>query len=87
MEIKIKSYKVQQQGIRGKAIALPKVWLDDLNLVPGDKVDFYRDEEDRLILVANKKEQEDRPKVLNVIEEGIKKVVDSSKEILEKNKK
>ena len=52
--IKIKSYRIQEQGIRGKAIALPKVWLDDLKLKHGDKIDFYRDEEDQLILKANK---------------------------------
>jgi len=51
--IKIKSYKIQQQGLRGAAVALPKVWLNDLKLKPGDSIDFYRDEEDRLILVAD----------------------------------
>ena len=52
--IKIKSYRIQEQGLRGKAIALPRVWLDDLKLKPGDKIDFYRDEEDQLILKVNK---------------------------------
>ena len=55
--IKIKTYKIQPQGIRGKAISLPKVWLDDLNLQPGDTIDFYRDAEDRLILVPEKQGQ------------------------------
>ena len=52
--IKIKTYKIQMQGIRGKGICLPSVWLDDLNLQPGDFIDFYRDAEDRLILVPKK---------------------------------
>jgi len=52
--VKIKSYKIRKQGIRGLVISLPKVWADDQRLQTGDKVDFYRDEQDRLILVANK---------------------------------
>lgn len=31
-------------------MTLPKVWVDDLNLKPGDQLDFYRDENDRLII-------------------------------------
>lgn len=56
MEIKIKSYKIGQRGLRGFAVSVPKVWIDDLELKEGDLLDFYRDENDRLILVANKKE-------------------------------
>jgi len=52
--VKIKSYKIRQEGLRGAAIGLPKVWLDDLKLKYGDKIDFYRDEENRLILMASK---------------------------------
>jgi len=55
MTIKIKSYKVQQHGLRGVRIALPKVWVEDHQLRPGDRIDIYRDEEDRLILQACKK--------------------------------
>ena len=55
--IKIKSYKIRKQGMSGTSVGLPKVWLDDLNLKPGDKIDFYRDEEDRLILTPNKASQ------------------------------
>ena len=52
--IKIKSYKVPQQGIRATSVTLPKVWVDDLQLTLGDTIDLYRDEQDRLILIANK---------------------------------
>ncbi len=52
--IKIKTYRIRLHGLRGTSIGLPKVWLDDLKLKPGDKIDFYRDEEDQLILKANK---------------------------------
>jgi len=55
--IKIKSYKIRKQGMSGTSVGLPKVWLDDLNLKPGDKIDFYRDKEDRLILTPNKASQ------------------------------
>ena len=58
--IKIKTYRIQEQGIRGKAIALPKVWIDDLRLKPGDAIDFYRDEEDRLILVADRNDRHEK---------------------------
>ena len=55
--IKIKQYKIQKRGLRGRVLAVPKVWLDDLNLQPGDTIDFYRDAEDRLILVPEKQGQ------------------------------
>ena len=55
--IKIKSYRVQQQGLRGRVVSLPKVWIDDLRLKPGDMIDFYRDEKNQLILKANRASQ------------------------------
>lgn len=58
--IKIKKYKVRESGLRGRAISLPKVWVDDVGLRPGDIVNFYRDEKDRLILEADKHGGEDK---------------------------
>jgi len=58
--VKIKCYSIRQEGKRGTVIGLPKVWTDDTGLKPGDKIDIYRDSEDRLILVpvhAGKKRQ------------------------------
>ena len=55
--IKIKSYKIRKQGMGGTSVGLPKVWLNDLNLKPGDKIDFYRDEKNQLILKANRASQ------------------------------
>ncbi len=55
--IKIKTYKIQQQGRKGRVLTVPKVWIDDQKLELGDKINFFRDEEDRLILVAEKQEQ------------------------------
>nr|BDD43745.1 hypothetical protein 5 [bacterium] len=52
--IKIKAYKLQRKGIRGVMISLPKIWIDDLHLQPGDIIDVFRDELDQLILQARK---------------------------------
>jgi len=32
------------------SITLPKVWLDDLGLTQGERLDMFRDENDRLII-------------------------------------
>ena len=50
MAIKIKTYRVAKSGKRGNHLTLPKAWLDDLVLAEGDKLDVYRDEDDRLIV-------------------------------------
>lgn len=55
--IKIKEYKVPGRGANRVSITLPKVWIDDLQLHPGDRIEFYRDEADRLILIPKKEEQ------------------------------
>lgn len=49
--VKIKSYKVAQRGMRGVIVSLPPVWVQDLSLKAGDRLDIYRDEADRLIIV------------------------------------
>jgi len=54
--IKINELKIREYGKRGYEITIPAVWVKDLKLESGDLVELYRDEEDRLILVA-KKEQ------------------------------
>ena len=54
--VKIKEYKIQKQGLRGLALTIPKIWIDDNFLRPGDVVEFFRDEENHLILVAKKAE-------------------------------
>lgn len=48
--IKIKTYRVTLAGTRGFKLTLPKVWIDDVGLLAGDKLDVYRDAEDRLII-------------------------------------
>ena len=53
--VKIKEYTVSKQGERGFAVALPKVWVTDNALKQGDKINFFRDEEDRLIIIPVKK--------------------------------
>jgi bifunctional DNA-binding transcriptional regulator/antitoxin component of YhaV-PrlF toxin-antitoxin module len=50
MAVKIKTYRVTRTGKRGNHLPLPKVWLDDLALNGGDRLDIYRDEDNRLII-------------------------------------
>lgn len=52
MEIKIKEYKIRGKGKDGKYqnIYLPKEWVNDLGIKPGDVLEMYRDENDRLII-------------------------------------
>jgi len=52
--VKIKTYKLQRKGLRGVMVSLPKVWVDDLLLSPGDTIEVYRDDLDHLILKARK---------------------------------
>ena len=52
--VKIKTYKLQRKGLRGVMVSLPKVWVDDLRLAPGDTIEVYRDDLDHLILKARK---------------------------------
>jgi bifunctional DNA-binding transcriptional regulator/antitoxin component of YhaV-PrlF toxin-antitoxin module len=40
-------------------LTLPKVWVQDLGLGPGDRLDVYRDVEDRLIIQAARPEQKE----------------------------
>jgi bifunctional DNA-binding transcriptional regulator/antitoxin component of YhaV-PrlF toxin-antitoxin module len=60
--VKIKEYQVNRHGA-GYMMYLPKMWLEDTGLESGDKIEMYRDIEDRLILVPkqiNKLEKEDQ---------------------------
>ena len=50
--VKIKEYNVNRREGRGVTLSLPTMWCNDLNLVPGDKLEVYRDIDDRLIIVA-----------------------------------
>ena len=52
--VKIKEYKIQKHGA-GVMLSLPKVWLDDLGLSFGDKIEMYRDIDDRLLIVPKVK--------------------------------
>jgi antitoxin component of MazEF toxin-antitoxin module len=48
--VKIKLYRILKHG-QGFMMSLPTLWVKDLGLHPGDKVEMYRDLEDRLIIV------------------------------------
>jgi bifunctional DNA-binding transcriptional regulator/antitoxin component of YhaV-PrlF toxin-antitoxin module len=58
--IKIRTYKMSRRGDRGSVLSLPAVWVHDLGIQPGDQLDVYRDELDRLIIVAPGKSTETR---------------------------
>ena len=59
--VKIKEYRIRRAD-RGQTITLPAVWTDDLRLAPGDRVEVFRDTEDRLILVAKKEAIDGNPR-------------------------
>ncbi len=59
--IKIKEYRVQNQGTRGRVVSLPQVFLVDNLVKPGDKLEFFRamiDNEDCLIIKVKKSHNE-----------------------------
>jgi len=50
---KIKEYRIQQYGKRAHLVTLPKIWITDNNLSPGEIIEFFREttpEYDRLII-------------------------------------
>lgn len=54
---KISEQKIYQYGIRGIAVALPKVFAKDHNLEKGDNIDIYRTQiegKDAIILIPKK---------------------------------
>lgn len=50
VEVKVSRYRLQKYGRRGAFMSVPKVWLTDNGLGPGDWVDIYSDEWGRLIV-------------------------------------
>ncbi len=55
--IKISEMKIKPYGKSSFLIRLPKIWIKDLNLKPNDYVNIYRDANDNLILIPNKKDK------------------------------
>lgn len=54
--VKIKAYRLRRAGGKGLTLTLPAVWVDDLGLSPGDRLDVYRDTSDRLIIMPPRRE-------------------------------
>jgi|GEM_PF-4502792 len=55
--VAIKRYRIMENG-RGRAVLLPKIWIDNLNLKPGDSVVIYqRGGSDDLIVRPERKEE------------------------------
>ncbi|MFA5376526.1 MAG: AbrB/MazE/SpoVT family DNA-binding domain-containing protein [Dehalococcoidia bacterium] len=55
--VAIKRYKVASHGLRGRAVALPRIWLDNLGLKLGDTLVIYqRPGSDDLIVRPERKQ-------------------------------
>ena len=57
--IKIKEYSIGKRGARGAVLSLPKLFLDDNNVQPGDTMEMYREKvegKDALILIPRSKD-------------------------------
>jgi len=52
--VKIKEYKIRKSGKRGLVVTLPQVWAQDNGLDIGDKIEFYRNENEELVLKVAK---------------------------------
>lgn len=44
--VKIKTFKIRES----RSIALPRLWLSDLGLHPGDSLDVFQDADGRLLI-------------------------------------
>jgi len=54
--VKIKSFKIRES----KSIALPRVWLSDLGLKPGDSLDVFQDNDSRFVIVSPRHTEQSR---------------------------
>jgi hypothetical protein len=41
----IRTYKARKAGLRGMSVSLPREWVDDENVEPGDSIEQRRDGE------------------------------------------
>jgi hypothetical protein len=66
---KIKEYRVQIQGTRGRVISLPKVFIEDNKVSPGDTLEIFRsiiDNADCLIIKVKKSQKEFKQSVAHL---------------------
>lgn len=49
--IKLKTYRIRANGLRGLQLQLPTSWVEDLGICKGDQLVIYRDFNDRLVIV------------------------------------
>jgi hypothetical protein len=50
--VRVKSYRVQARGKRGRVVALPKDYLDELHLGQGDRLVFFRRPDSDVLMIA-----------------------------------
>ncbi len=55
--IKIRSFRINKRNLRQFQPTIPQNWIEEVGLVEGDRVNLLRDDQDRLILVADKQNQ------------------------------
>ena len=55
--IKIGTRRVMREGHASIKVIIPKDVANDIGIKPGMDMDFYRDEQDRLILIAHQKQE------------------------------
>ena len=55
--IKIKYFKLTKSNIQQFQPTIPANWIEEVGLKEGDRVNLFRDDQDRLILVPEKKQQ------------------------------
>jgi hypothetical protein len=52
-KIKLGSFKARRAG-RGLVATLPQSWVDDVGITKESSLDIYRDNHDRLVIIAPK---------------------------------
>ncbi len=55
--IKIRSFRINKRNLRQFQPTIPQNWIEEVGLKEGDRVNLLRDDQDRLILVADKQNQ------------------------------
>lgn len=68
--LRVGEVKVRKYGYRGFAASLPKIWIDDRRLVPGDTLDVYRDQADNLVIAPRENREAGETPVGEPMREG-----------------
>jgi hypothetical protein len=50
--VRVKSYRIRQDGMRGRVVTLPKDFLDEMQLRPEDRIAFYRKPDSDILMIV-----------------------------------